>query len=390
MIRELAIFMYLTLFSLLFRIAKLFPIQKKIVFCVSFIENNEFIYNELKKSSQSYPCVFLTDHKTYSFFKERISDGDNVIHFSPKHLYSFLKGIYHLATSQVIVLDNYFGFLSAIRFKSNVKKLQIWHANGAIKTFGWKDYSIKYRTKGAKKRFATVYDQFDHILSGSERMSEIYEKAFSASQDRMMELGIPRTDIFFDNQHIHKVKEQLYSKYSAFSGKKIILYAPTFRDNEVETSSIPLDITYLKEHLDTEFILVIKLHPSIKNTINLKEFEGFVFDLSDYPAMNDILFITDILITDYSSIPFEYSFLQKPMIFYPYDLEEYSQSRGFWKPYDQLVPGPIAYNSVEIVNLIKESNFDYEKLQNFHKEWNTYSKGKSSKNVASLLHKWLK
>lgn len=390
MVRELFIYMYLMLFSFLFKVAKLFPLQKKIVFCVSFVENNYFIYNELKKNSQTYPCIFLTDHKTTSFFKDKVTIGDTVLPFSPRHFGSFLKGIYHLATSRVVVLDNYFGFLSAIQFKNEVRKLQIWHANGAIKTFGWKDYSVKHRSNRAKKRFSRVYNQFDYILSGSKKMSAIYQQAFSVSEKRMLEIGIPRTDIFFDQHYIKKVKDTFYTKYPTFREKKIILYAPTFRDDQGETSDLPLNFAYFKEKLKSDYILLIKLHPSIKNAMDLSNYEGFVYDLSSYPTMNDLLFISDILITDYSSIPFEYSFLQKPMIFYPYDLEEYSQNRGFWEPYDQLVPGPIARNSEEIVDYINHSSFDYKKIENFHEDWNTYSLGNASKNVANQLHKWLK
>ncbi|PAE10140.1 hypothetical protein CHI02_21460 [Niallia circulans] len=390
MVRELFIYMYLMLFSFLFKVAKLFPLQKKIVFCVSFVENNYFIYNELKKNSQTYPCIFLTDHKTTSFFKDKVTSGDTVLPFSPRHFGSFLKGIYHLATSRVVVLDNYFGFLSAIQFKNEVRKLQIWHANGAIKTFGWKDYSVKNRSNRAKKRFSRVYNQFDYILSGSKKMSAIYQQAFSVSEKRMLEIGIPRTDIFFDQHYIKKVKDTFYTKYPTFREKKIILYAPTFRDDQGETSDLPLNFAYFKEKLKSDYILLIKLHPSIKNAMDLSNYEGFVYDLSSYPTMNDLLFISDILITDYSSIPFEYSFLQKPMIFYPYDLEEYSQNRGFWEPYDQLVPGPIARNSEEIVDYINHSSFDYKKIENFHEDWNTYSLGNASKNVANQLHKWLK
>ncbi|PAD80578.1 hypothetical protein CHH57_24335 [Niallia circulans] len=105
--------------------------------------------------------------------------------------------------------------------------------------------------------------------------------------------------------------------------------------------------------------------------------------------LNDLLFITDILITDYSSIPFEFSFLQKPMIFYPYDLDEYRKTRGFWVPYHELVPGPIAYSTEEIVQFIHLSSFKMEKIANFHQEWNTYSIGNSSKNVVQTINSWL-
>lgn len=389
MVRELAIYLYLKLFSFLFGIAKLFPLQKKIVFCVSFVENTTHLYEELKKNYPNIQCILLTDDKTHPFFKERIT-RDTVLHFSPKHPLSFLKGIFFLATSQVIILDNYYGFLSSITFKKSVKKLQIWHANGAIKTFGWKDLSVKDRSNKAKERFAAVYKQFDYILSGSEKMSAIFCEAFSASSRQILQMGIPRTDIFFDKEHIEKVTSSFYKKYTNLKNKKIILYAPTFRENEAELSNqIHLDLSYLKNALASEYIILVRLHPSINNQIDFSDYNGFVYNFSDYPILNDLLFITDILITDYSSIPFEFSFLQKPMIFYPYDLEEYRKTRGFWVPYHELVPGPIAFSSEEIVQIIHHSSFQLEKIADFHQEWNTYSVGSSSKNVVQTINNWL-
>ncbi|NRK74474.1 CDP-glycerol glycerophosphotransferase family protein, partial [Salmonella enterica subsp. enterica serovar Typhi] len=122
-----------------------------------------------------------------------------------------------------------------------------------------------------------------------------------------IEVGIPRTDIFFDKTYIEKVRNSFYTKYPILKNKQVILYAPTFRDNKEETSELLLNISYLKEYLESDYILIIKLHPSIKNAIDLTNYEGFIYDFSDYPTMNDLLFIADILITDYSSIPFEYS-----------------------------------------------------------------------------------
>lgn len=389
MVRELAIYLYLKLFSFLFEIAKLFPLQKKIVFCVSFVENTTYLYDELKKNNPNIQCIVLTDYKTHAFFKDRILT-DSVLLFAPKHPLAFLKGIYHLATSQVIVLDNYYGFLSSISFKESVKKLQIWHANGAIKTFGWKDLSVKERSKNAKERFAAVYKQFDYILSGSDKMSAIFCEAFSASPHQLLNTGIPRTDIFFDKEHIDKVTRSFYKKYINLKNKKIILYAPTFRENEGESSNqIRLDLSYLKNALESDYILLVRLHPSVNNRIDFSDYNGFVYNFSDYPILNDLLFITDILITDYSSIPFEFSFLQKPMIFYPYDLDKYRKTRGFWVPYHELVPGPIAYSTEEIVQFIHNSSFQLEKIEVFHEEWNKYSIGNSSKNVIQILNNWL-
>ncbi|MFT8322875.1 MAG: CDP-glycerol glycerophosphotransferase family protein [Bacillus sp. (in: firmicutes)] len=391
MARELAISSYLLLFSFLFRIAKLFPQQKKIVFCVSFAENNLYLYKELKKQQPDIKCIFLTEKRTFSNLINHKQSRDIVLLFSPVKWFSFFTGIYHLATAKVVVVDNYYGFLSKISFKKNVKCLQIWHAAGAIKQFGRKDPSIKTRSNAAKIRFQKVYKQFHYILTGSEKMSIIFQEAFGASPDQMLPLGIPRTDLFFHTDTKKVIQEQLYAVYPQLKHKKIILYAPTYRDGETGYT-LPLDLSLMKETLQEEYCLVLKLHPHITNTLNLDNYQGFVYDLTNLANLNELLLITDYLITDYSSIPFEFSFLEKPMIFFPYDLAEYTASRGFWEEYTELVPGPIVANTAEIINIINSQSLhiDKDKMKKFHQEWNEYSDGHSSSNTVDLLLNWIK
>ncbi|WP_445505611.1 CDP-glycerol glycerophosphotransferase family protein [Niallia sp. 03091] len=389
MARELAISAYLLLFSFLFRIAKLFPQQKKIVFCVSFAENNLYLYNELKTQQADIPCVFLTEKRTFSYFIEHQKQTDTVLLFSPIKFLTFLIGIYHLATAKIIVVDNYYGYLSTIRFKRNVKCLQIWHAAGAIKQFGRKDPSIKTRTAAARTRFQKVYKQFHYISTGSDKMSTIFQEAFGANKDQMLPLGIPRTDLFFQKDTKNKVQQQIYAAYPNFQHKKVILYAPTYRDGE-KNYTLPLDLSLMKASLQEEYILILKLHPHITNTLHFDTYKDFVYDLTNYPNINELLLVTDYLITDYSSIPFEFSFLEKPMIFFPYDLDEYKKSRGFWEDYEELVPGPIVSNTAEIIDIIKSQSVNTEKTNRFHQEWNEYSVGCSSYKTAHLLLEWVK
>jgi CDP-glycerol glycerophosphotransferase (TagB/SpsB family) len=234
-----------------------------------------------------------------------------------------------------------------------------------------------------------VYQQFEYILVGSKKMEQVFIDAFGLSSSNMLRLGIPRTDLFFQKRKIEKIKKELTDTYPIFNKKKIILYAPTFRDGNVDDFSIPFDFSLLQERLSNEYVFLLKLHPAIKNAINVDKYEGFVYDFSKYPKINDLLFISDYLISDYSSIPFEYSFLHKPMIFFPYDLEEYMSTRGFWEPYEELVPGPIAYSTEAIIEVILETKIDLDRISRFHHVWNEFSNGESSSNVAKQINKWL-
>lgn len=383
MVRECLIAIYLFFFSFLFRLFKRFPQREKIVFVVTFIENSSYIHDELKKQDPSCQTIFLASNRVYSFFVKY--DDSVVLKFHPKHVKDFILSIYHLATSKVVIVDNYYGFLSAITFRDNTTVLQIWHASGAIKQFGLMDPSTKRRSQRAKDRFQKVYDQFDQIIVGSEAMSIIFQQAFGLPESRMLRSGMPKTDVFFDKEAIEIIRKQMMLKFPYLEGKKIILYAPTYRDNELNHFHLALDLKEMKKALAEEYIVLLRLHPAIKYELDLSSFAGFVYDFSHYKKLNDLLFITDILITDYSSIPFDFSLLKKPMIFFPYDLEEYETARGFWEPYEKMVPGPIAYTTKEIIEIIQGENFCLNEAAHFRMKWNEYSNGHSSEKVASWI-----
>nr|WP_305137870.1 CDP-glycerol glycerophosphotransferase family protein [Cytobacillus pseudoceanisediminis] len=164
-----------------------------------------------------------------------------------------------------------------------------------------------------------------------------------------------------------------------------MLYAPTFRDNELDHFQLHLDLEEMQHHLNGDYIVLLRLHPAVKNNLDISKYDGFVYDYSKYAKLNDILFITDILITDYSSIPFDFSILGKPMIFFPYDLEHYQKERGFWGEYSDVVPGPIAMSTSEIITILQSGDFQLEEISEYENKWNEYSKGASSQNIASWI-----
>jgi len=192
-------------------------------------------------------------------------------------------------------------------------------------------------------------------------MKEIYKTAFGAKEDKIFNIGCPRTDIFFNKYILQEKRNEFFKSYPELSKKKLILYAPTFRDNDNNTSQgkmMHLDIKKLLSKLNDNYVLGIRLHPHLANKVNLNKYfpesyQSKVFDFSLYDKLNTLLICSDILITDYSSIIYEYSLLEKPMIFYCYDLDKFEKSgRGFYGNYKSLVPGPIAFKTEEIVDII--------------------------------------
>jgi teichoic acid glycerol-phosphate primase len=384
MFREIAISCYLLIFRILFSTFKLIPQKEKTVFVASFGDNAFYVANELIKFNKN--IVILKTRSCKISFEKLKQPNISIITFTAANPLNFVRSIYHLATSKVIFFDNYFGFLSVTKFKENVICVQLWHAAGAIKQFGLMDPSIKIRGKRAIKRFLSVYKSFQYVVVGSEKMVNIFCKSFNLNNHNMLRTGIPRTDFFYQKDKHQEIIGDLRIKYPFIKNKKVILYAPTFRDHELNAFQLALDIPLMEKELGQDYVLLLKLHPSITTSMSIDN-SNFVFNVSDFHNINYLLLITDLLITDYSSIPFEFSLLEKPMIFFTYDLEEYSKSRGFWEDFHSNVPGPIAKNTEEVIQLIKENRFDLDKIRNFATEWNKYSRGNSSKNLVKYIYK---
>ncbi|PEJ50225.1 CDP-glycerol--glycerophosphate glycerophosphotransferase [Bacillus wiedmannii] len=386
MIREIQIAIYLTIFRLLFNLFRVFPIQKKATFIMSYGENALAIYEEMREKKIDLDVVFL--YKPTCKYKLKDYPEVKSYQFETLSIVNMIVAIYHLTTSKHVIIDNYFGFLSAIKFRKGTECIQLWHAAGAIKKFGLLATIFKKRNKRAQKRFVKVYNNFHKIVVGSDALATVYADAFNLSQDQMLSTGIPRTDLFFNKMKKKQITNNFLNENQFLRDKKIILYAPTFRDGEIEHFNLNLNLEEIYKELHQEYIFLIKLHPAVRNKINyLKQYSDFIFDYSLYPNVNELLLITDILITDYSSIPFEFCLLNKPMIFYPYDLEHYKKQRGFIEDYHATVPGPVVYSTKELIEVIKKNDFNMNDIKNFSQKWNQYSKGNSSGNFVEKIFK---
>ncbi|OIK16431.1 CDP-glycerol--glycerophosphate glycerophosphotransferase [Bacillus sp. MUM 116] len=376
---------YLLLFKCLFALCNLLPLKNKVTFVVSFGDNSKYVYQEMCNQKIPFETVFLCKGLSKRHFLSY--RNIKLLTFESINVIDTCKSIYHLATSKYIIIDNYFGFLAVTNFKHDVECIQLWHAAGAIKKFGLEDQSIGTRSKRANERFLQVYEKFHKVVVGSDAMAAIFKNAFNLDDQNILRTGIPRSDFFYDVKLRNDIILQLISENEDIKYKKVILYAPTFRDGQLDQFKLHLDIEKMYHKLRDHYIVLLRLHPAVKNTTDFgKNYPGFVYDYSSPKVnINELLLVTDILISDYSSIPYEFSLLNKPMIFFAYDLLQYKKERGLWDDFQEIVPGPVVYNTEEIINIILENKFDLEKIKEFSKKWNKYSKGKSSENLVHYL-----
>ncbi|WKA53848.1 CDP-glycerol glycerophosphotransferase family protein [Planococcus shixiaomingii] len=385
MIKEGFITVYLFLFRIAFNSFKLFPLQDKTVFVSSFGDNALFIAQELART-KTHPLLFLNQKRCKIDFSEVPTDNKAIYSFESVNLLHLAKSIYHLATSKYVFIDNYMGFLAAIDFREEVKCVQLWHAAGAIKKFGWSESDTHLRSEKARKRFQQVYDRFQFIPVASQHMADIFSEAFHLDAGHFLYTGVPQTDFYFDAQAKAKSLQNVTKAYPAIHGKKVVLYAPTFRKGSLHQMDIQLDMDEVLAKLDESYMLLIRLHPSVQEAAYVPN-HSRVLLVNDYPHINELLVASDILITDYSSIPFEFSLLNKKMIFFTYDLESYGNSQGLWAKNSLYFPGPVVKTTSEVLKEIMNPEIEFDKIERFVAHWNTFSTGQSTKNLISTIYR---
>ena len=341
---------------------------------------------------------------TYRYFQQR--DPDLIFKKVTRENFTFklnktlLKNIFymfiivphHISTSKTIFMDNIFLPFSSIKIKNDTRLVQLWHGTGAIKKFG-----LECEKGWIKKLGINTNRNTTHLIVGSSYMKKIYKTAFEVEDEKIFNIGCPRTDILFNKQILKEKKDEFLIDYPELTDKKIILYAPTFRDNEnkLDEIQIHLDINKLMSNLDENYVLGLRFHPHIASNIDLDKYilkanQNRVYNFSYYNKLNTLLIGSNILITDYSSIIYEYALTKKPMIFYCYDLAEFEKSgRGFYEDYKSIVPGPIAFKTDELVELIKKDaeNYDIKEFLDIYLEKCDGNSRKRLYNLLMLDHK---
>ena len=381
---EIIISIYLFLFKIVFSLFNLLPLKNKTVFLSSFGDNAFFVANELA-SSGKHRLVFINQTRCKMDFSTIPTDNKKIYTFESLNIVDTLFSIYHLATAKYVFVDNYAGVLSVIQFRKEVKCIQLWHAAGAIKQFGWSDPETDGRSTRAKVRFQQVYDRFQYIPVGSRQMAEIFSEAFQVGMSHFLYTGVPQTDFYFDEGLKAAGLKNVLANYPSIKGKKVVLYAPTYRKDELQRMAVEFDIQLFLESLNDDYVLLVRLHPSVHAEAKVPDHPRIIL-ASDYPHINELLLASDILVSDYSSIPVEYSMLGKKMIFFTYDIEEYNRTQGIWHINELFFPGPMVTTTAEAIEHIVDPSIDQAKIEQFSGHWNTYSNGRSSKQLITAIY----
>lgn len=330
-----------SIFAAFFAVFRLFPLREDKVFFVATHDdsgegNAGIVADALRKGKPEMELCFLTRR-----------DG-------VRHPFSFfIIKAYQMATSGTIFMDNEFMPMAYTPIDRRVKVVQLWHGTGSIKKIG-----LDVERGEVARLAAKANKKITHLIVNSELTKRQYARAFGVPEDRVHILGLPRTDLILDGECMEGKKREFYEQFPDLSDKRCVLYAPTFRDDEVASPRLALDLAGMLAVMADDEVLMLRLHPHVAANFSdevLAPYGDSVVNMSSYRGVTTLLAVSDCLITDYSSIIYEYCLFDRPMIFYAYDLEKFCHSgRDFYEDYETYVPGPVAKDQAGLEELWKD------------------------------------
>jgi CDP-glycerol glycerophosphotransferase len=244
-----------------------------------------------------------------------------------------------------------------------------------------------------KKNFYDNAQTWDYLISQNHFSTDIFRRAFAFGKE-MLEIGYPRNDVLFTKNNEKDIME-LKRCLGIPLDKRVILYAPTWRDNEFYGKgkykfNPPLDFNALRDSLGEDTVMIVKYHYLVMDQIDWSPYQGFIYSCDLSYDISDLYLVSDMMITDYSSVTFDYSLLKRPMLFFCYDLEEYKDTlRGFYFDFLAEAPGPVTLTTEELIASIK--NYDgalyKEKQEAFYRKYNHADDGHASEKVVELIQR---
>ncbi|WP_179125683.1 CDP-glycerol glycerophosphotransferase family protein [Rossellomorea marisflavi] len=364
------------------------PAKKKQVVFESFLGkqyscNPRAIYEYMLEHYPEYDMYWSIDPRSAEVFKGK---GLKTINrFSIPWLFKMARSKYWVSNSRLPLW---------IPKPNHTTYLQTWHGTPLKRLAADMDQVLMpgTNTEKYKRNFLNESSRWDHLISPNRYSSEIFARAFGFEKD-MIESGYPRND-FLHNANNAETMNSLKERLDLPLDKKVILYAPTWRDNEFYAKgkykfNLKLELDKMQEELGDDYIVLLRMHYLIAENLDITPFAGFAYDVSHHTDISELYLISDLLITDYSSVFFDYANLGRPMIFYVYDIENYRDTlRGFYFDFEAQAPGPLVKTTEDVIRHIQhpdpasQANFDA-----FYQKFCYLEDGEASKRVVEKVFK---
>lgn len=336
--------------NVIYSVHKLFPVKRQIVFISRQSDSASLdfrlLLEELEKEHKDIRVVELYRMIPGSLFG-KIRYAFHII--GPQ--------MHALATSKVAVLDGYSIAVSVLRHKKSLKVIQMWHAMGSLKRFG---YAAVGKGEGSSKKIADAFcmhRNYDYIFASGRACIPALSEAFGNPEEKFVVMSLPRTDLLTDDRYMSRTREKILSAYPELAEKKTILYAPTFRKSSEMKSAVE---EFLRAVDHEKFHVIMKLHPLMKEKIE----PGRALSCDEFTSL-ELLAVSDCVVTDYSAFVYEAAVAGKPVFAYAFDLDHYKETRGFFTDYEREMPGPVCRNCKELIRLLESGKYDGARVRDF-------------------------
>src|SRR5262249_24770723 len=247
------------------------------------------------------------------------------------------------------------------------KIIQLWHAGSGFKSIGYS----RFGSCGSAGRVG-AHRKYTYAITGSKNLIPVYAEAFGIEESAVVATGLPRIDTFLNKERTQKLVADFFEKYPNLIGKRIILFAPTFRGRGIDDAYYDysrIDFARLYEMCGETSVVLFRMHHFVTVPVPIPpEHPDRLINDDSFPETNDLLHVADVLITDYSSVVYEFSLLNRPMLFYAYDKDTYSAVHGFHRDYDATAPGKVCMTFDELVKALQNEDYDMSKVEAFRRK----------------------
>lgn len=278
-----------------------------------------------------------------------------------------LDQVKKIAASDYLVIDDYFTTLETLKLDKSTEIIQAWHAGVGFKAVGY----ARFGNLGSPK-LSSPHRKYTWAIAGSTGLVSTYSDVFGIESSAVIPTGLPRIDGFLSQEGMLSAVEAFKGAHPEVKERKLILFAPTFRGRGIKDAYYDyerIDFDALYEWCGEDTVVGFRMHHFVTEPVPIRpEHADRFIDLSHYPDGLGLLHSTDVLVSDYSSIIYEFSLLDRPMVFYAYDRDVYAATRGFQQDYDASAPGKVCLSFDELIETLRSEDFEMEKVAKFRNE----------------------
>lgn len=273
--------------------------------------------------------------------------------------FSWANDIIAIARADYIFIDDYCPVFNFIKPGKGTVLTQVWHAGVGFKSVGYARFGIQ----GSPDPYQSAHRRYTYALIGNEYLRQIYSEVFGIEEEALLATGMPRLDHFLDEDHAKTARAELLEKYPWMNKGRVVVFAPTFRGSGQRTAHYPyeeyFDLSALYDMCQkTNTYFVFEMHHFIKERPRIpSRFQDRIIDLSD-ESLNQLFFVTDVLVTDYSSCFYDFLLLKKPVVFYVPDKVVYEATRGVQRTVDEMAPGVVCDTFERFIQVLATNAYE--------------------------------